>query len=143
MAIERLTPRTNTIDVLDRVLDKGVVIDAKVRVSVVGLHLVDIDARVIVASIQTYVKHAREIGEVEQQVSLPRHGEPQPTAPSPAPARRRSPARRPRRRRTTHATTIAYRCEHGCTFRLPSSTREEASAACPYGADAACALKRV
>jgi hypothetical protein len=46
------------IDVLDRVLDKGIVIDAAVRVSVVGVELLSVDARVVVASIETYLRHA-------------------------------------------------------------------------------------
>lgn len=46
------------IDVLDRVLDKGIVIDAHVRVSVAGVELVSVQARVVVASIQTYLQHA-------------------------------------------------------------------------------------
>ena len=46
------------VDVLDRVLDKGIVIDAAVRVSVVGVELLSVDARVVVASIETYLRHA-------------------------------------------------------------------------------------
>ena len=49
------------IDVLDRVLDKGIVIDAWVQVSVAGLELVTIEARCLVASFQTYLNHAAEI----------------------------------------------------------------------------------
>jgi len=41
-------------EVLDRVLDKGIVIDAWVRVSLVGLDLITMEARVVVASIATY-----------------------------------------------------------------------------------------
>lgn len=46
------------IDILDRVLDKGIVIDAWVRVSLVGVDLVTVEARVIVASIETYLLYA-------------------------------------------------------------------------------------
>jgi hypothetical protein len=45
-------------EVLDRVLDRGIVIDALVRVSVSGLDIVTIQARVVVASIETYLEHA-------------------------------------------------------------------------------------
>jgi hypothetical protein len=45
------------VDVLDRVLDKGIVIDAWVRVSVVGIDVITIEARVVVASIQTYLQY--------------------------------------------------------------------------------------
>ena len=46
------------IDLLDRVLDKGVFIDALMRVSVAGIDLISVDARVLVASIETYLTHA-------------------------------------------------------------------------------------
>ncbi|GAA4564433.1 gas vesicle structural protein GvpA [Micromonospora coerulea] len=45
-------------DVVETVLDKGVVIDAQVTVGVVGIPLVEINARVVVASIETYLKFA-------------------------------------------------------------------------------------
>ncbi len=53
---------TSLIDVLDRVLDKGIVIDAWVRVSLVGIDLLTIEARVVVASIDTYLKYAEAVG---------------------------------------------------------------------------------
>jgi hypothetical protein len=59
MMLERAATSTSVIDVLDRVLDKGIVIDAWVRVSVVGIDLLTIEARVVVASIETYLRHAR------------------------------------------------------------------------------------
>jgi hypothetical protein len=49
------------IDVLDRVLDKGIVIDAHVRVALVGVELVAVEARVVVASIETYLRHAEAL----------------------------------------------------------------------------------
>jgi gas vesicle structural protein len=58
MAIERASTGSSLIDVLDRVLDKGIVIDAWVRVSVVGIDLITVEARVVVASIDTYFKYA-------------------------------------------------------------------------------------
>jgi gas vesicle structural protein len=51
------------VDVLDRVLDKGIVIDAWVRVALVGIDLVTIEARVVVASIDTYLRYAQAIGD--------------------------------------------------------------------------------
>jgi hypothetical protein len=53
---------TSLIDVLDRVLDKGIVIDAWVRVSLVGIDLVTVEARIVVASIDTYLRYAEAIG---------------------------------------------------------------------------------
>jgi hypothetical protein len=64
MAIERASTGSSLVDVLDRVLDKGIVIDAWVRVSIVGIDLVTIEARVTVASIETYLKYAEAIGYV-------------------------------------------------------------------------------
>jgi len=62
MAIERAAGGTSLIDVLDRVLDKGIVIDAWVRVSLVGIDLVTKEARVVVASIDTYLKYSDAVG---------------------------------------------------------------------------------
>ena len=62
MAVERAMTGTSLVDVLDRVLDKGVVIDAWVRVSLVGIDLLAIEARVVVASIETYLKYAEAVG---------------------------------------------------------------------------------
>jgi len=56
--IERASTADSTIDVLDRVLDKGIVIDAWIRVSVVGIDLLTIEARVVVASIETYLQYS-------------------------------------------------------------------------------------
>ena len=50
------------VDVLDRVLDKGIVIDAWVRVSLVGIDLLSVEARIVVASIDTYLRYADAIG---------------------------------------------------------------------------------
>jgi gas vesicle structural protein len=50
------------VDVLDRVLDKGIVIDAWVRVALVGIDLVTVEARVVIASIDTYIRYAKAIG---------------------------------------------------------------------------------
>lgn len=49
---------------LDRILDKGVVIDVFVRVSLVGIELLTIEARVVIASVETYLKYAERIHEV-------------------------------------------------------------------------------
>jgi hypothetical protein len=54
--------QSSLIDVLDRVLDKGVVIDAYVHVSLVGIGLVDVEARIVVASVTTYLKYSDQVG---------------------------------------------------------------------------------
>jgi hypothetical protein len=63
MQIERPSSEASLMDVLDRVLDKGVVIDAWVRVSLVGIDLVTVEARVVVASIVTYLHHSAAIAD--------------------------------------------------------------------------------
>src|SRR5262245_9266612 len=64
MPVERSVGGTSLIDVLDRVLDKGIVIDAWVRVSLVGIDLITVEARVVVASIDTYLKYSEAVGQV-------------------------------------------------------------------------------
>jgi gas vesicle structural protein len=61
MAVERAAAGSSLIDILDRVLDKGIVIDAYVRVSLVGIDLVSVEARIVVASVETYLKFAEAI----------------------------------------------------------------------------------
>src|SRR5438309_76966 len=57
------TQSSGLVDVLDRVLDKGIVIDAGVRVSLVGIDLITVEARVVVASIDTYLKYSDAVGQ--------------------------------------------------------------------------------
>jgi hypothetical protein len=64
MPVERTSGGTSLIDVLDRVLDKGIVIDAWVRVSLVGIDLITVEARIVVASIDTYLKYSEAVGTV-------------------------------------------------------------------------------
>jgi hypothetical protein len=71
MAVERTPSGSSLIDVLDRVLDKGIVIDAWVRVSLVGIDLVTVEARVVVASIDTYLKYSEAVG-IMSPVARPR-----------------------------------------------------------------------
>ena len=63
MQVERASSETSLIDVLDRILDKGVVIDAWVRVSFAGIDLVTVEARVVVASIETYLYHSAAVAD--------------------------------------------------------------------------------
>jgi gas vesicle structural protein len=64
MPVERVSGGSSLIDVLDRVLDKGIVIDAWVRISLVGIDLITVEARVVVASIDTYLKYADAVGSI-------------------------------------------------------------------------------
>src|SRR5207247_3232272 len=52
-------------DVIDTILDKGIVIDAYVRVSLVGIELLTIDARIVVASVDTYLRFAEAVNRLD------------------------------------------------------------------------------
>ena len=52
-------------DVIDTILDKGLVIDAYVRISLVGIELVTIDARIVVASVDTYLRFAEAVNRLD------------------------------------------------------------------------------
>lgn len=62
MPVEKAIASSSLVEVIDRILDKGVVIDVWVRVSLVGIELLAIEARVVVASVETYLKYAEAIG---------------------------------------------------------------------------------
>jgi hypothetical protein len=70
MPVERTPGGTSLIDVLDRILDKGIVIDAWVRISLVGIDLITVEARVVVASIDTYLRYAEAMG-ITQPIARP------------------------------------------------------------------------
>ena len=61
MPVDRTAGSSSLIDVLDRVLDKGIVIDAWVRVSLVGIDLLTVEARIVVASIATYLQYSETV----------------------------------------------------------------------------------
>jgi len=56
---------TGLADVIDTILDKGLVIDAYVRVSLVGIELLTIDARIVVASVDTYLRFAEAVNRLD------------------------------------------------------------------------------
>jgi hypothetical protein len=60
--INKTTDSSSLAEVVDRILDKGIVVDAFARVSLVGIELVSVEARVVVASVETYLKYAEAIG---------------------------------------------------------------------------------
>lgn len=62
MAIEKSVASASIAEVVDRILDKGIVIDAFVRVSLVGIELVAIEVRAVVASIESWLKYAEAVG---------------------------------------------------------------------------------
>jgi hypothetical protein len=66
MAAVNRAPRPSSLaDVLDVVLDKGIVIDAYVRVAVVGIELLTIDARIVIASVDTYLRFAEAVDRLD------------------------------------------------------------------------------
>jgi len=64
-------PRSSSLaDVVELILDKGLVIDAYVRISLVGIELITIDARIVIASVETYLRFA----EATNRLDLYEHG---------------------------------------------------------------------
>jgi len=62
MAVTTSMAPSGLAEVLDRILDKGLVIDAWVRVSLLGLEILTIEARVVLAGVETYLKYAEAVG---------------------------------------------------------------------------------
>jgi hypothetical protein len=56
---------TGLVDVIDTVLDKGLVIDAYIRVSLIGIEVLTIDARIVVASVDTYLRFAEAVNRLD------------------------------------------------------------------------------
>jgi hypothetical protein len=62
--IERPRP-SGLADVIEIILDKGMVIDAYVRVSLIGIEILTIDARIVIASVDTYLRFAEAVGRMD------------------------------------------------------------------------------
>jgi hypothetical protein len=62
MAVEKSVGSSSLVEVLDRILDKGIVVDLWARITLVGVELLAIEARIVVASVETYLKYAEAIG---------------------------------------------------------------------------------
>jgi gas vesicle structural protein len=102
MAIQRTAPTLSTADVLDRVLDKGLVIDAEIHIAVAGIELVTVNALVKIASFETWDRYTAT--ERQRRRRLPARA----PAPRPAPE--------------TEAHRARLRCEDGCTFERSAWT---------------------
>ena len=61
-SMHKSTDSSSLAEVIDRILDKGIVIDAWARASLVGIELLSIEARVVVASVDTFLKYAEAVG---------------------------------------------------------------------------------
>ncbi|MBE9072094.1 gas vesicle structural protein GvpA [Microcystis sp. LEGE 08355] len=70
MAVEKTNSSSSLAEVIDRILDKGIVIDAWARVSLVGIELLAIEAHVVIASVETYLKYAEAVG-LTQSAAVP------------------------------------------------------------------------
>ncbi len=53
-------------EVLDRILDKGIVIDLWARASLVGIEILTVEARVVMAGVDTFLHYAEELAKIEQ-----------------------------------------------------------------------------
>ena len=60
--VQKTMESSSLAEVVDRILDKGIVVDAWARVSLVGIEILAIEARVVVASVDTFLKYAEAIG---------------------------------------------------------------------------------
>jgi len=121
MRTERLASQESLLDVLDRVLDKGLVIDASLRASVSGIQIIGVDAHVVVASIQTYEALAASAAEPQRAARPLRRRSATPTAATGAAPRRR--------RRVRDGVNV--RCERGCTFVM-KRTDLPSTVTCPF-----------
>ena len=63
--LQRAPSPSGLVDVVDLILDKGLVIDAYIRVSVIGIELVTIDARIVIASVDTYLRFAEAVNRLD------------------------------------------------------------------------------
>ena len=62
MAVKTSVGASSLVEVLDRILDKGIVIDLFAIVSLVGIELLTVEARIVIASVETWLVYARAIG---------------------------------------------------------------------------------
>ena len=63
--LQRAPSPSGLADVVDLILDKGLVIDAYIRVAVIGIELVTIDARIVIASVDTYLRFAEQVNRLD------------------------------------------------------------------------------
>ncbi|USK34280.1 gas vesicle structural protein GvpA [Bacillus sp. F19] len=68
MSIQKSNNSSSLAEVIDRILDKGIVIDAFARVSVVGIEILTIEARVVIASVDTWLRYAEAVGLLRDEV---------------------------------------------------------------------------
>jgi hypothetical protein len=126
MEPEKRAPRLSAVEVLDRVLDRGIVIDARIQVSVAGIELIAINAQVVVSSLAADLD--RPVSRTGQAAAPPR-----PERGERGPVSRRGRMRRPepagprQSRRRRGRARPRTRCAQGCTFESAPGV-----VACPY-----------
>jgi hypothetical protein len=54
-------PVVNVMDLIDRILDKGLVIDLYIRLALVGIELLEIQARIVISGVESYIKYAGQM----------------------------------------------------------------------------------
>lgn len=62
MTINKSLASSSLAEVIDRILDKGIVVDAFLRVALVGIELLAVEIRIVVASVETYLRYAEAVG---------------------------------------------------------------------------------
>lgn len=141
MQVQRSGTTASLSEVLDRVLDRGIVIDAWIAVSVAGIRLVEVDTRIVVASIATYVRLAAALAPVRVAAGpLPDDEGHAPDTARPAPRRQRRrqrPGPKPRR------FSGGFQCPQGCTFEraeVPATESPTPRVRCPYRRGTECVL---
>ncbi|WP_147804077.1 gas vesicle structural protein GvpA [Alkalicoccus halolimnae] len=68
MGIQKSTDSSSLAEVIDRILDKGIVIDIYARISLVGIELITIEARIVIASVDTWLRYAEAVGLLRDEV---------------------------------------------------------------------------
>jgi gas vesicle structural protein len=63
--LQRAPSPSGLADVVDLILDKGLVIDAYVRIALIGIELITIDARIVIASVDTYLRFAEQVNRLD------------------------------------------------------------------------------
>ena len=63
--LQRAPSPSGLADVIDLILDKGLVIDAYIRIAVIGIELITIDARIVIASVDTYLRFAEQVNRLD------------------------------------------------------------------------------
>jgi len=61
-SVQKTMDSSSLAEVVDRILDKGIVVDAWARISLVGIEILAVEARVVIASVDTYLKYAEAVG---------------------------------------------------------------------------------